>query len=239
MQKRIKSPFRIPLMRRLGFLLNFSSKVTVRPMPPVPSARVSHYFRRRLNDGVERLFEEACTANNLSAAADLIALLEKWHTSRAANQGGERRIGDATLRRVRHKLERLSAMRGLPLDPLRPNSTRENVDGGEPAYPTSGAGPFTGFENAVSHGGRDGYTQRWQNVINRLTAEVEKKNGLHQVAVARIGELEALLRYPVVRKALLRALHPDTHPDMNDDERRALTAQFQKTWAQLNNLSLR
>ena len=223
-------------MRSLGFLFSLSSKMAARPSPPVPSSRVARFFRRRLNDSVEGLFEEACFANNLSAAADLLALLEKWHTSRPADQGGERRISGATLQRMRHKLERLSAMRGASLAPLRADATREKANGVDSISPASGAGPWVGFDDAVSHGARGAYSQRWQTVIDRLTAEVENKNGLHQVAVARIGELEALLRYPVVRKALLRALHPDSHPDMNDGERRALTAQFQKTLAQLNKL---
>ena len=226
-------------MRPLGFLLNVTCRMAARPIPPAPPGRVNRYFRRRLNDSIERLFDEACVANNLSAAADLLALLERWHTPRPAGYGGERRISDATLQRMRHKLERLGSLRGLPVAALGANSAGEHGNDGEPAPPISGADFFAGVNNVGSHEVRAGYSRQWRDVISRLTAEIESKNSKYQTALARIGELEALLRFPVVRKALLKAFHPDTHPDMSDSERRALTAQFQKTFAQLNNLGIR
>ncbi len=38
----------------------------------------------------------------------------------------------------------------------------------------------------------------------------------------RIGELEGILRFPGVKKGLLKAVHPDMHPQANERERRAL-----------------
>ena len=39
-------------------------------------------------------------------------------------------------------------------------------------------------------------------------------------------ELESILKYPGVKKALLKALHPDMHPSATASERRALNAMF-------------
>jgi hypothetical protein len=225
-------------LRLLGFLVNARCKVAARPLPPAPLGRVNRSFRRRLNDSMELLFDEACVANKLSAAADLLALLERWHSPRQAGYGGERRISDATLERMRHKLKRLYALCGRPGAGSGAYPSRDHGNRGEPAPPVSGADVFADANNFGSHEVRDGYRQ-YRDVIDRLTAEIESKNGMYRTALARIAELEALLRFPIVRKALLRALHPDTHPDMSDSERRAITAQFQKTLAQLNNLGAR
>jgi hypothetical protein len=205
-----------------------------RPISPaMPLERVNRFFRRRLNDSIESLFEEACVATKLSAAADLLSLLERWHTPRQAGAGGERRTSDATVHRMHHKLRRLATLSGLPVASLGTYPKRERGNDGEPTPPISKPYFFGSGET------RDGLSDRSADVINRLGAELRSKKGKHQIALVRIAELEAVLRFPMVRKALLRALHPDTHPDTSDRERREMTVQFQKTLTLLNSLRTR
>jgi hypothetical protein len=207
-------------VRPFGFLLKRSRGMAAPRIPAARQERLNQSFRRRLSDGIELLLDEACITNNLSAAADLLALLEKWHAGHPAGYGRERRINNATLQRARRDLERLRTLRGLRTACPETNldGVREHVSAIKTAAPISDA---------------------WQNIIDRLNAEIESKNQIYQAALARISELEALLRNPIVRKTLLRALHPDTHPEVNDAERSAITAQFQWVSAELRNLGKR
>jgi hypothetical protein len=105
-------------MRTFGFLVNRSSTLHEVRIPGSRLARVNQSLKRRLDDEVEEVFNRACATNDLAAAADLLGLLEKWHTRRAANYGRERRISGVGLARARKELERLLALKGPdPADP--------------------------------------------------------------------------------------------------------------------------
>jgi hypothetical protein len=207
-------------VRPFGFLLNKGYGAVAPRIPTGWRVRVNESFRRRLNDGIERLIDEACMANNLSVAVDLLTLLEKWYTRRAASYGRERRTDDAPLQRARRNVERLSTLRGFPVAGFGANSNgaRQCINDGETA--SSVPDPS-------------------QVIINRLKAEIENANGKYQAALARTSELEAVLCLPIVRNTLLRTLDPDTHPNVTDAERRTLAAQFQKVSADLNNFGMR
>jgi hypothetical protein len=75
------------------------------PGPPPTDARKS--LRRRMEDQIESLYNKACKANDLEAASDLLALLEKWFARRSARAGRERRVDRAALQRVRRRLEQV------------------------------------------------------------------------------------------------------------------------------------
>jgi hypothetical protein len=77
-------------------------------------ARVTQSFQRRLDDDIEAVFNRACISNDVDAAADLLALMEKWHERRKTSYGGERRINDDALRRARRALERLVVLHRAP-----------------------------------------------------------------------------------------------------------------------------
>jgi hypothetical protein len=87
-------------------------------------ARVNQSLKRRLDDDVEEVFHRACATNDLLAATDLLALLEKWHARRSASYGRERRISGAGVLRARKELERLTVLKGVnPTDQeTRPNA---------------------------------------------------------------------------------------------------------------------
>ena len=99
-------------MRTFGFLINKNSSLHEARIPGARMARLNQSLRRRLDDDVEEVFNRACTANDLEAAADLLAVLEKWHARRSASYGRERRINGASVARVRRELERLQTLRG-------------------------------------------------------------------------------------------------------------------------------
>jgi hypothetical protein len=98
-------------MRTFGFMLKKSSGFSEPRIPSARLARVNQSLKRRLDDDVEEVFNRACTANDLEAAADLLAVLEKWHARRSASYGRERRISGAAVLRTRRELERLGAIR--------------------------------------------------------------------------------------------------------------------------------
>jgi hypothetical protein len=98
-------------MRTFGFLVNRSAAMHEVHIPGARLARVNQSLKRRLDDDVEEVFSRACATNDLEAANDLLALLEKWHARRSASYGRERRISGASLQRARKELERLAALR--------------------------------------------------------------------------------------------------------------------------------
>jgi hypothetical protein len=67
--------------------------------------------------------------------------------------------------------------------------------------------------------------------LDRLAAERDLYQLESREAPKRLGEIEAILRIPEVRRMSLKALHPDAHPAVSESERRALTARFQKALA--------
>ena len=96
-------------MRAFGFRVNGPNL----HQPPTPGSRTAAMSaqRRRLDDAMVAVFERACSSNDLDAAADVLALLEKWHERRAAKYGRERRIDDRALEIARAELVRLTALR--------------------------------------------------------------------------------------------------------------------------------
>jgi hypothetical protein len=79
------------------------------PAPRPEDAR--HTSRRRMEDQIETVYNKARAANDLEAAADLLALLEKWLTRRAARLGKDRRMDRANLNRVRREMQVLTRSR--------------------------------------------------------------------------------------------------------------------------------
>ena len=99
-------------MRTFGFI---GTKTRLREEIQIPGARlarVNQSLKRRLDDDVEEVFSRACASNDLESAADLLALLEKWHARRSSSYGRERRIAGASLTRARKELDRLTMLRG-------------------------------------------------------------------------------------------------------------------------------
>ena len=97
-------------MRNQGFLHSGTYAFSA---PRAPNARdPAHTPLRRLNDDVAAIIIRACATNDLTAATDLLALLEKWHSRRSGLYGRERRVNTSAVQALRSKLERLSATRG-------------------------------------------------------------------------------------------------------------------------------
>jgi hypothetical protein len=99
-------------MRTFGFLGNRTRSLHEVQIPGARLARVNQSLKRRLDDDVEEVFNRACATNDLDAASDLLALLEKWHSRRQASYGRERRISGANLTRARGELDRLNTLKG-------------------------------------------------------------------------------------------------------------------------------
>jgi hypothetical protein len=99
-------------MRTFGFIHTKNTRLHEVQIPGARLARVNQSLKRRLDDEVEEVFSRACATNDLESAADLLALLEKWHERRQAHYGRERRIAGVGLQRARKELERLTALQG-------------------------------------------------------------------------------------------------------------------------------
>lgn len=116
-------------MRNFGFILKKGSSANEMTIPGARLARVNQSLKRRLDDDVEEVFNRACATNDLEAAADLLALLEKWHARRSASYGRERRMSGASVQRVRDELERLTALRAEVLERQAKAAEREGMSG--------------------------------------------------------------------------------------------------------------
>jgi hypothetical protein len=75
-------------------------------------ARVNPPVLTRLDEGVADLFDQACIAGELEAAADLLALQERWQARRTYAGEQQRRIAAVQLQRMRGELERRHIVRG-------------------------------------------------------------------------------------------------------------------------------
>jgi hypothetical protein len=71
--------------------------------------RLNRTFRRRLSDRVESLFQEACLADDLDTAEELLTVLVNMHERRRRNFGGERRISEDAVVKIREELARRKA----------------------------------------------------------------------------------------------------------------------------------
>ncbi len=97
-------------MRPFALLVKKSTTLHEVGIPGARLARLHQALKRRLDDDVEEVFNRACATNDLEAAADLLALLEKWHQRRTTSYGRERRISGAHVERARKDLERLTQL---------------------------------------------------------------------------------------------------------------------------------
>jgi len=104
------------MRRRLAFLVNGSSALSEARIPDANLAPVNQSVRRRLIDDIEAISKRACAANEIEAAADLLTLLEKWHTRRPERPARDRRLHNADLRRIRGELDRLRTLRNCRHD---------------------------------------------------------------------------------------------------------------------------
>jgi hypothetical protein len=83
--------------------------------PPIPGPRLDRARPRsphHLDEGIIELFEHACITSELEAAADLVALMEKWHSLRGYKDYEQKRIVAIQLKRMRGELDRRHIMRG-------------------------------------------------------------------------------------------------------------------------------
>jgi hypothetical protein len=97
-------------MRTFGFISGRTKPLHEVQIPGARLARMNQALKRRLDDDVEEVFHRACATNDLESAADLLALLEKWHAKRSSAYGRERRITGVNLQRARKELDRLGAL---------------------------------------------------------------------------------------------------------------------------------
>ena len=105
------------MTRQFSFRLNPPATFHGAKHPSVGMAHADLSPRRRLNDGVEAIFTRALALRDVEAAADLLAVLEKWHAQRPAHRGGERRWEAKGLWSARRDLERLRSLRQPRQDP--------------------------------------------------------------------------------------------------------------------------
>jgi hypothetical protein len=102
-------------MRPFGSLIEKAAKFREPPIPGARLDRVRPATVHRLDEGITELFDYACITGDLEAAADLLALMEKWHARRAYDDEEQRRPGSVQLKRMRAELERRHIMRGSRL----------------------------------------------------------------------------------------------------------------------------
>lgn len=90
--------------------------------PPIPGTRLDRVTPRAafpMDEGIKELFDYACITKDLDAAADLVALLERWHARRRYADHEQRRFVVIQLKRMRGELDRRHIMLGT-----RPTATR-------------------------------------------------------------------------------------------------------------------
>jgi hypothetical protein len=101
-------------MRTFGILLD---KAATFREPTIPCARLERVNPpppvRRLDEEIVELFNLACAANDLQAAVEILALIEKWHGRRSYADEQERRLAGMHLKRMHAELERRYLMKGL------------------------------------------------------------------------------------------------------------------------------
>jgi hypothetical protein len=98
-------------MRPLRLLIGKDAALSAPPAPVGRRGYAGRRPRRRLDDQITDIYTRATAANRLDDAADLLAILEKWHDKRKAHYGRDRRIDGAELSAMRTDLERLLALR--------------------------------------------------------------------------------------------------------------------------------
>jgi hypothetical protein len=84
-----------------------------------------------------------------------------------------------------------------------------------------------------------GDLRKWRQIVERQTQQIESLTAEGARAIQRARETEAVLLFPTVKKSVLKALHPDGHPDAGSSERRLLTERFQQASAVFDRLGAR
>jgi hypothetical protein len=100
------------MMRPFGTLIEKAVKFRE---PSIPGARLDRVTPRTENwlvEGTYELFEHACITSDLETAAELMALLAKWHGRRTYKDYEQRRLVIIQLKRMRGELDRRHIMRG-------------------------------------------------------------------------------------------------------------------------------
>jgi hypothetical protein len=93
-------------MRPFAALIERSAKFRE---PEIPGARLERAHPpavHRLDEGIRELFDYACITNDLEAATDLVALMEKWHARRSYDDDEQQRMGGIYLKRMHGELHR-------------------------------------------------------------------------------------------------------------------------------------
>ena len=100
-------------MRNFGILIGRSAKV--RPPSSVGErlARAAKPAGHPLDEEVRELFQCACAAGDLDAAADVLSLMERWLSRRDYGDDQQRRDDSEQLLRMRGELERRYIMKGV------------------------------------------------------------------------------------------------------------------------------
>jgi hypothetical protein len=99
-------------MRPFGILVDQAMKLREPSIPSDRQARVNPPPLRLLDDAVTEAFNQACIAGDLEAAADLLALVEKWHSRRSYSGEQARRTDRIFAKRMQGELERRHIIRG-------------------------------------------------------------------------------------------------------------------------------
>ena len=97
------------MMKPTKFLIRTGANLHA---PPNPAGRLVHSNRppqRRLEDHLASVFYRACASNDTEGAADVLAVLEKWHAKRLAKNERARR-NDSEIKAMRAELGRITAL---------------------------------------------------------------------------------------------------------------------------------
>jgi hypothetical protein len=97
-------------MRPFGTLIDKTIKFREPSIPGARLERVQPPAINRLDEGIKELFDNACLSNDLDAAADLIALAEKWHARRPYSDEHHKQVGGVHVKRMHGELERRHIM---------------------------------------------------------------------------------------------------------------------------------
>lgn len=77
---------------------------------------------------------------------------------------------------------------------------------------------------------------KWRALLEKQAKDITRLTGDCARITEYARELETVLRFPSVKKSVLKALHPDAHAGAGEYEHRALTQQFQKASAVFDRL---
>jgi hypothetical protein len=100
-------------MAHFGSLIDKTFKAREPQVPSARLERVNPPVTNRLDEWGAELFDYACSAGELESAAELLALLEKWHARRDHADEQHRKTGAIRLKRMTGELERRHIMKGI------------------------------------------------------------------------------------------------------------------------------